>query len=454
VSLSLLDIDRSFQRVLPGVIATCDRAGIPNINYVTQIQVVDENHLALSYQFPTKTRLNLEQNPRASLEVYDPLTLDAYRIDLRFDHAETSGPLFDRLAMRIEAIASHTGLAQVFKLRAAYVCEVLAIERRDGFLDSPPIRRSFSGMQSLPLDESRGLLLVSERISRARTLDELFTGTLTALDEVFGFTHGTILVPEDDRLVTIASHGYDGAAIGSEVRVGEGLIGLVAKSRSLLRVLGLDWNLNYSRHVRAEVARRDSAAKIVDEVPLPGLPDARSQMAIPLVVEDRLLGVIALEARDTATFSQWHEGFLQILANQIASAMDVMMSAEDEDENEASPAAIAPAPAESHELTYYRNDDCVFIDGEYLIRNVPAKILWKLLHAYKTEGRREFSNRELRLDPKLGLPAIKDNLESRLILLRKRLAEKTPTIRLVPTKRGHFSIEVDGRITLDERETG
>ena len=452
MSLTLHDIDRCFMRVLPGVIATCDRAGMPNVNYVTQIQIVDDRHIALSYQFPTKTRLNLEENPRGSLEVYDPLTLDAYRLELRLDRIETSGAMFDLLAMRIEAVASYTGLANVFRLRAAYVCEVLAIERRAGFLQeelgSPKPRGE-------PMTESRGLRMVSDRISRARDLDELLTGTLAALDEVFGFTHSAILVPEDDgRLVTIASHGYGATSIGAEIHVGEGLIGVVAKTRTLLRILGLDTNLTYSRQVRAELERHNGAprSKVTAEIPLPGLPDARSQMAIPLVVQDRLLGVIALEARDIVTFSQWHEPFLQVLANQIASAMTFLEDRDDDDDD--APAPVAPAAGPARTLTYFKNDDCVFVDDEYLIRNVPAKILWKLLRAFQSEGRTEFSNRELRLDPSLGLPAIKDNLESRLILLRKRLEQKCPEIRVVPTKRGRFALETQCTLELIERETG
>jgi hypothetical protein len=442
----------AFQGIIPSLIATCARDGEPNVTYLSQVHYVDPRRVALSCQFFNKTRRNVDENPYATVLLHHPVTFDTFRLQLRFDHAETRGPLFEVMAMRIQAIASHSGMGGVFRLLSADVYDVLACERVEGFLLPPdPVLDAMPAahLPGGPLTELRGLQAVSERIARAADLEQLLESTLAALDELLGFSHAMVLVPDEsgDRLFAVASRGYGEGGLGGEVAMGAGIIGTVAPSRRLMRVSGVGGELRYGRAIRGRVAEIGGGA-LAPEIPLPGLPDAQAQLAIPLLAGGRLLGVLAVESRDPLKFDEWDEAFLGIVGSQIAMGMDRL--GEDE------PAESGPGPAGPQRvrtLVYYRNDDCIFADGEYLVRNVPGKILWKLLQLHRREGRTEFTNRELRLDPSLGLPPVKDNLESRLILLRRRLAEKCPELRLVPVRRGRFALQVSCGLELVERET-
>jgi len=458
VTLRLEDLLHCFQGVSPCMVATCAADGTPNVTFVSQLYFVDSRRVALSCQFFNKTRRNLEANPRVCVEVHDPITMEAYRFDLRYSHSETSGPLFDKMAVRIQAIASHTGMAGVFRLLSADVLDVLSVEQVAGYLTpaDPDETPASTDVDGGPLSELRGLQVITDRVCRAHDLDELLTSTLESLEQLFGFHHAYVLMPGDaGRLVTIASRGYGDAGIGAEIAIGDGLIGTAARERRLVRVAGVPNELRYGRAIRERVSETGGGATLRPEIPLPGLPDAQSQMALPLVVEDHLVGVLVVEGTDPLAFDDWHEAFLQIVGNQIAMGIARMLDDDDDGGEPVAPGSAAPAPAPApRRFTFYRHDDCVFVDDEYLVRNVPGKILWKLLTTHQREGRREFSNRELRLDPWLGLPPLKDNLESRLILLRRRLEEKCPDVRLVPVRRGRFALELACPIELCEKDAG
>ena len=449
--LKLSDLPQCFQGVTPSLIATVDGRGVPNITYVSQVYYLDDRHVALSCQFFNKTRRNLDENPRACVEMLDPLTLQAYRIRLKFLRSEKQGPLFDTMSARIEAIASATGMKGVFRLIAADVFEVQSLEKVEGFLVSgrPEIESeavSLAGHRS----EVRGLQWVSQRINRARDLEGLLHASLEALEEYFTFRHTSVLLYDEacEKLVTLASRGYGESGIGAEVMLGEGIIGTAARDRQVLRFSSLDADLAYGRAIRREAASDDKC-----DIKLPGLPDAKSVLAIPLTVGDRLVGVLSAEDRDPMRFGEWHEAYLQIVGNQIALGIDRMTG---EMEAEAAPppslsGVRETGRAKTRTLTYYRKDDAIFVDGEYLIRNIPARILWKLLSESQRTGRTEFTNREVRLDESLGLPPVKDNFESRLILLRHRLQEKCPDVQIISTGRGRFSLQKNAAIEMIER---
>jgi adenylate cyclase len=457
----LEELQCSFQGVIPALIGTCSADGEPNVTYLSQVYYVDPKHVALSCQFFNKTRRNVAENPYATVILQDPLTFETWRLQLRFVRAETEGPLFDTMAMRIQVIASHTGMAGVFKLISADVYEVLAYAPVEGFLmpPDPVLDATAPPPVAGPMTELRGLQLVTERISRASDLDVLLAETLAALDECLGFSHSMVLLLDEctGRLVTIASRGYGAQGIGAEVAIGQGVIGTAAEKRRMVRIAGMGAELRYGRAIRGRVTEVGDCARLAPEIPLPGLTDAQVQLALPLQSCQRLVGVLAVESLDPLQFDDWDEAFLQIVGHQIALGIDRMQSIETEPDGSTAfrPRAKPPKRAASgakRSFVYYKNDDCVFVDGEYLIRNVPGKILWKILRQRIDEGQTEFTNRELRLDPTLGLPPIKDNLESRLILLRKRLAAKCPDVRMVPVKRGRFALELDAEIELVEKE--
>jgi hypothetical protein len=459
--ISLRDIPECFEGIIPAMMTTCSLEGEPNITEISQVHLVDERHVALSHQFFNKTQRNVRENPYASVLLFRPRSYEQYRLQLRFDHPESEGPLFDEMSARLQVIASHTGMSGVFRLLSADVYEVLSAEEVQGFLLPPDPRLDppprIPGRLEAMGRELRGLHAISGRVNRAGCLEALLESVLQALDEELGFRHSMVLLPDGrGRVVTTASHGYGSGGVGAEVPLGEGLIGTVAARRRPMRVAGVGAELRYWRTIRAEL-QHAGKAPATREIPLPGLPDAQAQLALPLLIGDRLVGVLALESREAMAFDAWTETFLNILANQIALGIDRAASADDEGEQLPALATTegaggAPVPR-TRVFQLFRNDDCIFVDGEYLIRNIPAKILWKLLRAHAENGRTEFSNRELRLDDSLGLPEVRDNLESRLILLRKRLEEKCPEVQIRSVRRGRFALQIGCGVQLRESDS-
>jgi hypothetical protein len=114
---------------IPAAIATCSKDGIPNATYISQVYWVDAEHVAISFQFFSKTIANLRENPLASVMVIHPTSFDVWTLELELDHSETEGPIFDVMSLHIEAIASAAGMSDVFKLKAADIYRVLGYRR-------------------------------------------------------------------------------------------------------------------------------------------------------------------------------------------------------------------------------------------------------------------------------------------------------------------------------------
>ena len=123
------EIQPCMEGLLPSTIGTCSLAGVPNVTEISQVYYVDEDHVALSHQFFNKTHFNVRENPFAVAVVRDPGSFQEWMLELQYDHSEESGPVFDEMDAKIEAIASMTGMTGIFKLRAADIYRVLSVRR-------------------------------------------------------------------------------------------------------------------------------------------------------------------------------------------------------------------------------------------------------------------------------------------------------------------------------------
>ena len=450
MTVALESLTTCFQGLLPAQLFTCSADGIPNAAYLSHVDYVDSTHVALSYQFFNKSRRNITENPQALVVVPDPDTGQGWGLRLKFVRSETEGPLFERMALRIEAIASYCGLKGIFKLRAADVYEVLHVEPVPEEVGTLRPQSHMAAAAASPIFTINALQTLSARIHRADSLETLVDSILLALEESFGFSHSMFLVPaeEKDVLVTIATRGYSETGVGAEVRLGEGICGMVAEARKPIRISGLMRGILYALAMHREAQNPDSKRR---RIPLPGLPNPESQLGVPLLVRGELVGVLCVESEVPYRFHEEDKASIELLGSYLAIAVQNMLLQERTadaipEAAAAAPPMAAPAPpAPSHvrrEVVYYAADECIMVDGEYLIRSVPAKILWRLLSAHEATGRREFTNRELRLDKSLNLPEWKDNLESRLLLLRRRLEQKCPQIALLPSGRGRFALDI------------
>ena len=426
---------------VPAIVATCDVDGTPNASYASQVHYVDGEHVALSYQFFNKTRQNILANPRATVVVIDPFTVARHVLTLAYLRTEASGPVFESMKAKLAGIASHTGMSGVFRLQGADIYRVLEIRPVDGVrqLARPPARNLLAAVRA-----------AGQKIAQCTELAALFDVTLSALHAEFDIRHAMILMADAPgrRLFTVASRGYPASGIGSEIPFGQGVIGVAADARTPIRINHMTTEYAYGRAIRESALASGLGGRLETEIPLPGLPASGSQLAVPVVAGGRLAGMLYVESPQDQRFGYDDEDALAAIATQVGLALQHLQMAETQDESPRTPERAAPITGAPIAVRHYAANDSVFLDDDYLIKGVAGAILWKLLRDYTREQRTEFTNRELRLDPAIRLPDIADNLEARLVLLQRRLLERSPHLRIEKTGRGRFRLCVERPVQL------
>ena len=429
----------AFEGICAAILCTCDASGVPNASMISQVHWVDEERVALSYQFFNKTRANLLSTRKACVAVTDAATFAQYRLHLDYEETRTEGPIFETMKAKLAGIASHHGLEGVFRLLGSDVFRVRAVEQI-----APPIAAPTRRGISL-LAAARAL---SAEIAEARDFEEMADVTLKGLDQHFGIDHAMLFVTEGDgRLFALGSRGYPSSGVGAEILAGEGVIGIAAREGVPIRIGHLSSDYRYGAALGAAAMSAGLVAEAPRGVPFPGLGTPHSQIAVPIRSNRAVAGVLFAESKEIMRF--WHEDedALALVAGQLGLAMELLRLAE---ASEAQDAPFhSPTLTGSVSVRHFPRDDSIFLDHDYVIKGVAGAILWRLVSEHAQTGRVDFTNRELRLDPALRLPSHAENLEARLVLLRRRLEERDFPLRLVKTGRGTFRLETSRRLTLE-----
>ncbi len=442
--ITLFGVRRMLEGVVPPSMCTVGTDGMPHVNYLSQAEYVDAEHIALSFQFFNRSRENVLATRRAALAIDDPVSGAGVVMDVEYLRTETEGPIFERLRAKLAGIASQAGMQKVFKLRGADIYRVRSLRRVPGRRELPSAR--------MRCDLAAGTRLLSERMAHCEDLGELLDTLLSGLAEHLLVHHAMLWMVEVERdcMVLLASRGYPAGSIGAEIALGDGLVGTAARVGVPIRVGHMTEMQTYSRAARQRAHELGVEAALADELPLPGLAEPRSQLAVPLRARGRVLGVLLVESQHDQYFSYDDEDALAILAGQLAVALTLMQTAEADPAP--APAPRAPAPGgRPVAVRRYAQDNSIFLDDEYLIKGVAGAIFWKLARDHVERARCEFSTRELRLAAdELRLPDVQDNLDVRLLLLQRRLAERRAPAQIERTGRGRFRFAVARPLTLSQ----
>ena len=142
---------------------------------------------------------------------------------------------------------------------------------------------------------------IAREVTSVLDLDQLFARIAQLAKRVIDYrTFGILLLNEAGELEMQLAVQYGEKVQVPRVRLGEGLVGYAALHREPVLV--------------SDVSQDPRYIKLV--------PDVRSELAIPLLLKDRCIGVVDLESPELDAFSKRDVEILSLLASQAAVAIE------------------------------------------------------------------------------------------------------------------------------------
>ncbi len=154
----------------------------------------------------------------------------------------------------------------------------------------------------------RSVAALGERLNSILSFDELLVEVVNQIKEEFDYYHVHIYIFDEQRQDLIMTAG-----------VGEAGAQMKARGHKISR--------NAPSSLVARAARSATIVNVADVrespdwLPNPLLPDTRAEMAVPIIVEDRVAGVLDVQQDEVAGLDEGDINLLRSVAIQIAVAM-------------------------------------------------------------------------------------------------------------------------------------
>ena len=166
---------------------------------------------------------------------------------------------------------------------------------------------------------------VAQEIAAAPALEELFRRVVTLIKERFGYYHAQIFryEPALDAVVLVASYGEAGERLlarGHRLPMGRGVVGTAAAT---------------GRPILATDVAQDK-----DWQPNPDLPDTKGELAVPIRLRDRVLGILDVQSDQAGALTEDDQLLLEGLCGQIAVAIESTRLRQEMDERLAELSAL------------------------------------------------------------------------------------------------------------------
>jgi predicted pyridoxine 5'-phosphate oxidase superfamily flavin-nucleotide-binding protein len=96
------EMKEAFSQVKLFPVATCSKAGVPNVALIAFVMMASDDTLWLGDNFMNKTLANVKENPHAAISVYEPESKKCFQIKGNVE-VKTTGPDYEKVKAMIHA---------------------------------------------------------------------------------------------------------------------------------------------------------------------------------------------------------------------------------------------------------------------------------------------------------------------------------------------------------------